>query len=105
MIQKIHKNYIRTNTNVIITNTFSADRTVLADSGHENDFEQINRRAVEAAIRTQATTGTETLITKSIKSLPTTSDMTFHDRKLSPKQLFRTFDEQAMLLADAKVDL
>ena len=33
---------IRAGADVIITNTFSAGRTVLADSGHENDYEQIN---------------------------------------------------------------
>jgi S-methylmethionine-dependent homocysteine/selenocysteine methylase len=105
VVQEIHEDYIRAGADVIITNTFSAGRTVLADSGHENDFDQINRRAVTAALRARATTESETLIAGSVGGLPTASDMTFHDRGLSPEQLFRAFNEQAMLLADAGVDL
>jgi S-methylmethionine-dependent homocysteine/selenocysteine methylase len=105
VVQQIHEDYIRAGADVIITNTFSAGRTVLADAGHGDDFERINRRAVAAAREARDATESDALIAGSVGGLPTASDMNFRDRGLSPEQLFETFSEQASVLADSGVDL
>jgi homocysteine S-methyltransferase len=104
-VRGIHEDYIRAGADVIITNTFAAGRTVLEDAGHGAEFEEINRRAVAAALEARDATGSDALIAGSIGGLPTASDMNFRDRGLSPEQLLETFSEQASVLAGSGVDL
>ncbi len=48
-VTEVHLNYLKAGSDIIQTNTFSANILKLKQSGHENDIEIINKNAVKAA--------------------------------------------------------
>src|ERR1700730_12497971 len=51
VVQSLHEDYIRAGADVIIANTHSTSRAGLEPAGLGNRVEEVNRRAVEAALR------------------------------------------------------
>ncbi len=49
LVRDLHRAYADAGADIILTNTFSANRTKLASLGFEDNFELINRRGVEIA--------------------------------------------------------
>ena len=98
VVEELHRNYIEAGADIILTNTFSANRPKLASLGYEDSLGEINRRAVEIAHR--ASDG-RVLVFGDISStghFPTPmGDMDFEDS-------VRAYQEQADILCEAGVD-
>lgn len=103
VVQAIHEDHIRAGAEVIITNTHSTSRAGLAPAGLGDRVEEVNRKAVEAALMARdAAADRPVAIAGSISSfIPAAMGSADHTdlRNLS------TFREQATILAEAGVDL
>jgi len=51
LLTELHADYIAAGSEVITTNTFASSRLMLAPAGYGEQVEEINRRAVEAALK------------------------------------------------------
>jgi S-methylmethionine-dependent homocysteine/selenocysteine methylase len=103
VVQAIHEDHIRAGAEVIIANTHSTSRAGLAPAGLGDRVEEVNRRAVEAALRARDNAaGRPVAVAGSISSfIPAGMGSDDHtDLRDLP-----TFREQATILADAGVDL
>lgn len=58
VVQDIHEDYIRAGVDIITVNSFSMGRHMLISAGLADDFRQLNRSAVELAIRARDRTAT-----------------------------------------------
>ncbi|RWX51790.1 Homocysteine S-methyltransferase [Candidatus Electrothrix marina] len=58
VVQDIHEDYIRAGVDVITVNSFSMGRHMFISAGLADDFRQLNRSAVELAIRARDRTAT-----------------------------------------------
>ncbi len=102
-VQALHEDYIRAGADVIIANTHSTNRAGLEPAGLGDRVEEINRRAVDAAIRARKVAADRPVaIAGSISSFIPAA-MGSHDT--TDLRSLTTFREQANLLADAGVDL
>jgi S-methylmethionine-dependent homocysteine/selenocysteine methylase len=103
VVQALHEDYIRAGADVIIANTHSTNRAGLEPAGLGDRVEEINRLAVEAALRARdAAADRPVAVAGSISSfIP--SGMGSDDH--TDLRNLTTFREQASILADAGVDL
>ena len=101
--RQVHESYIRAGAEVITANTFATARHVLEDKGMGDDFEMVNRRAVEVAreARDNAAHG-EVLIAGSISS---TMAFDKGHRSAVGDVALRNYRDQADIFADAGADL
>lgn len=102
VLEGIHADYLRAGADVITTNTFGANRFVLAAAGWQDRFSAVNRAAVEAAVRARERVGREAAIAGSISCLPPGFDPA---RYPEPAAERAAYAEQAALLAELGVDL
>ena len=56
LLSEIHGDYIKVGAEVITANTYASSRLMLKPAGYVDRVEEINRRAVEAALRARALT-------------------------------------------------
>lgn len=56
LLSEIHRDYINAGAEVITANTYASSRLMLKPAGYADKLEEINRRAVEAALRARAFT-------------------------------------------------
>jgi methionine synthase I (cobalamin-dependent) len=102
VLLSIHHDYLQAGATILSTNTFMASRHLLEKSGIEN-FEEVNRVAVKLALEARARVAkSEVLIAGCMTTLPPLDQA--HDLPRG-KQIDRNFREQALLLADAGVDV
>jgi S-methylmethionine-dependent homocysteine/selenocysteine methylase len=104
VVREIHADYVRAGADVHVTNTFATSRHVLEAAGLGHCFERFNRRAVELcreAIHAVGD-GREQWIAGSISTYAESSD---RSKLPPPAELRESFGAQALLLADAGVDL
>ena len=59
LVREIHQEYIEAGAEIIITNTFSTGRDVLAEGGLENRVAEANKSGIEAAVQARRNAGTE----------------------------------------------
>ncbi len=101
--RQVHESYIRAGAEVITANTFATARHVLEDKGMADDFEIVNRRAVEVAreARDNAAHG-EVLIAGSISST-----MAFDKgyRSAEGDIALQNYRDQAAIFAEAGADI
>ncbi|MCP4600150.1 MAG: radical SAM protein [Proteobacteria bacterium] len=103
VIRNIHEDYIRAGADVIVTNTFSANRYLLEPCGFGDDIEPMNRLAVELAERArQEAAERPVAIAGSISGFMARPD---DPEWLDPKRVRACVREQAEILAEAGVDL
>ena len=50
VLREIHADYLRSGSQVVIANTFATSRYVLAEAGHADRFESLNRNVVRLAV-------------------------------------------------------
>lgn len=102
-VQALHEDYIRAGAEVIIANTHSTSRAALEPAGLGDRVAEINRKAVEAALRARdAAAGRPVAVAGSISSfIPAAMGSEDH----TDLRDLATFREQATILADAGVDL
>ena len=99
IIQDIHEAYIKAGSDVIETNTFGANRLVLAEYGLENMVKQINTAAVEVALKAAAKADRPVWVSGSMgpgSKLPSLGQVDFDT-------LFDVYFEQADALIKAGV--
>ena len=114
MVQRVHEEYIRAGSEVIIANTYAASRAALAPAGLGGHVAEANRSAVRAALRArEAAAARPVAVAGSMSSFsPIDMDAASVDRPhpgpTAGDLRFPTladFREQAGLLADSGVDL
>ena len=109
-VQAVHEAYIRAGADVITTNTYATCRHVLDGAGLGEQTVEINRRAVELAMRARDTAadGREIAIAGSLSSMRAWIPGTLtHDPRYIPEnrdELLENLTEQAETLKDDGVD-
>lgn len=106
----IHGDYIRAGADVITANTYAASRLMLSPAGYGDRVEEINRRAVEAALaaREAAPTGRNVLVAGSLSHMvPVAGGTDKVDPALVPSdgEVLDAFGELAGILKASGVDL
>ncbi|MHB1680050.1 MAG: homocysteine S-methyltransferase family protein [bacterium] len=95
----IHKSYAEAGSEILVANTFGANKIKLAEYGLENKLYEINYNAVKAA---QKASGGSCLIAM---SLAPTGQFIYPVGKLTFKESVELYKEQIKAGLDAKVDL
>lgn len=101
--RRVHESYIRAGAEVITTNTFATARHVLDGKGMADDFEMVNRRAVEVAREARDNAADrEVLVAGSISST-----MAFDQghRSAEGDAARQNYRDQADIFAEAGADL
>jgi 5-methyltetrahydrofolate--homocysteine methyltransferase len=102
VLLSIHRDYLQAGATILSTNTFMASRHLLEQSGIGH-FEEVNRAAVKLALEARARFAeSEVLIAGCMSTFPPFDQA--HDLPRG-KHVDRNFREQALLLADAGVDV
>ena len=110
LLTEIHADYIAAGAEVITANTYASSRLMLTPAGYGDRVEDINRRAVEAALRARdrAPAGAEVVVAGSLSHMvPLTGGTAVVDRDNVPgdAEIAAAFDELARILAAAGCDL
>ncbi len=110
LLTEIHADYIVAGAEVITANTFASSRLMLSRAGFGDRVEEINRRAVEAALRArdQAPGGDGIVVAGSLSHmLPLTEGTAITDPDSVPDDAATAsaFDELAGILARSGCDL
>lgn len=106
ILRSIHEDYIRAGARVVIANTFPASRHVLREAGLEDNFEEINRRAVQIAREAADQAGTAVAVAGSISTTTFSGTGALDYRRLPDES--RAVDyylRHASILAEAGADL
>lgn len=108
ILSEIHRDYIAAGAEVVTANTFATSRVVLAQAGHGDRVEEINRAAVAAALEARETAGSPSVVVAA-----SLSHMVYFasDRESGPEvmpseaEAAEAFAEQAQILKDAGAEL
>ena len=57
VLEKVHLDYIEAGSDIITANTYASSRIMLREAGYEDQFEEINRVAIETALRARDKSG------------------------------------------------
>ena len=101
----VHADYIRAGARVVIANTFSTDRLRLGDAGIADRVEEVNRKAVGAALDARAAVDRPDVVVAGSLSRAAAFTIDGSARRVDRATLLDAYSEQARLLADAGVDL
>ena len=101
----MHADYIRAGASVVIANTFSTDRLRLGDAGLGDRVEEVNRKAVQAALEARRMTERPDVVVAGSLSRAAASVVGGGSRGVGRAALLDVYTEQAGILADAGVDL
>ena len=109
LLTEIHADYIRAGSDVITANTFASSRLMLTPAGYGDRVDEINRRAVDAALRARELVGATNRVCVAgslshmvpVAAGTGTVDAT---RIPSPTQVSDAFFELANILRDSGVD-
>ncbi len=110
LLRQIHEDYIRAGADVVTTNTYASNRSMLEHAGLGERFEAINRRAVEVAREARAHAAGEraVAVAGSISHMmPMVHGHDYRDESAiaDRRTLAAGYRDLADLLADAGVDL
>ncbi len=101
-VADIHREYIEAGAELIITNTFGANRFKLSKHGLEDDVKEINRAGVELAKRIVAASFKDVLIAGDVGPLGV---RIAPYGRVKPEEAREAFAEQIQALAEAGADL
>ncbi len=109
VLEAIHRDYIAAGADVITANTYASSRLMLGPAGFADRFAEINRTAVETALRARDAGGRDTvLVAGSLSHMcPMVGGTGKHDaaRLPSKTEMADAFAELAALLRDEGCDL
>lgn len=110
LLTEIHADYIAAGAEVITANTYASSRLMLSGAGYGERVEEINRRAVEAALRARdrAPGGAEVVVAGSLSHMVPVADGTDKvdpDRLPDDSEIGAAFEELAQVLKDAGCEL
>lgn len=69
VLREIHADYLRSGSQAVIANTFATSRYVLAEAGHADQFESLNRNAVRLAVEARDAVRPSAWVAGSISTL------------------------------------
>jgi methionine synthase / methylenetetrahydrofolate reductase (NADH) len=101
-VAEVHREYIEAGAQLIITNTFGANRFKLTKHGLQEDVREINYKGVELAKRVVAASFKDVLIAGDVGPLGV---RIAPFGRVQPEQAREAFAEQIQALAEAGVDL
>jgi methionine synthase / methylenetetrahydrofolate reductase(NADPH) len=101
-VADIHRAYIEAGAQLVITNTFGANRFKLAKHGLEDQVVEINRAAVDLAKRVVSASFKDVLVAGDVGPLGV---RIAPFGRVQPEQARAAFEEQTRALAEAGVDL
>lgn len=101
-VAEIHRDYIEAGAQLIITNTFGANRFKLSKHGLQDDVIEINRKGVELAKRIVSASFRDVLIAGDVGPLGV---RIAPFGRVQPDEARKAFEEQILALANAGVDL
>ena len=99
VLREIHADYLGAGSRVVIANTFSTSRYVLAEAGHADRFESLNRNAVRLAVEARDKVRPSAWVAGSISTL------NFGVLPTSLQTARRDYRDQAEIMAAAGADL
>lgn len=99
VLWEIHADYLRAGSRVVISNTFATSRYVLAEAGHADQFESLNRDAVRLAVEARDAMQPAAWVAGSISTL------NFGVLPTSLQTARRDYRDQAEIMAAAGADL
>ena len=102
VVRAVHEDYIAAGAEVIIANTFGTARFLLEPAGLGDEFENINRKAVQLAAQARDASGKNIDIAASISNLPPGMNAANYP---DPDLELAGLKELAAILADNGVDL
>lgn len=108
VLTEIHRDYIAAGAEVVTANTFASSRVVLQQAGYGDKVEEINRAAVEAALRARdIAEAPEVVVAGSLSHMVyLASDRVPRPMEMpSEQQAAESFAELAQILKAAGVDL
>lgn len=109
ILRAVHEDYIRAGARIITANTFSSNRNLLEPAGLGDQFETLNRRAVEIALeaRGRATVSDVVVAGSMSHHIPMLHDSDKRDARSLPSaaRAERNFNDMANVLATSGVDL
>jgi len=109
VLEAIHLDYIKAGADVITANTYASSRLMLEPAGFGDQFEEINRSAVETAHRARQASGrVDVLVAGSLSQmLPVVKGSHLTDLALAPSisDMSLAFEELATLHRDEGCDL
>ena len=100
IIRQIHADYIQAGAEIVISNTFATARHVLQDAGAEDQFEHLNRRAVELAREARDAAGADAVLVAG-----GISNWSFTSNRPSLPELRQNIQDEAAIMAAAGADL
>lgn len=105
VVEQAHVDFLTAGADVVIANTFPAGLFALEAAGLGDSFEEVNRRAVHAALqaREQAAHDRPVAVAGSISPMAAGADI--HVAERSRQELLAAYRRQAAVLADAGADL
>ena len=62
VLEKVHLDYIEAGADIITADTYASSRIMLREAGYENQFEEINRVAIETALRARDKSGQKNIL-------------------------------------------
>ncbi len=101
-VAEIHREYIEAGAQIIITNTFGANRYKLSKHGLQDDVREINQKGVELAKRVVAASFKDVLVAGDVGPLGV---RIAPFGRVQPEQAREAFAEQIQALAEAGADL
>ena len=109
LLTQIHLDYINAGSDVITANTFASSRLMLTEAGYGDRVEEINRIAVEAALRARdlAPAGRKIAVAGSLSHMvPISEGAAVSDLSKTPSQgqISEAFFELANILKSSGVD-
>ena len=109
ILRAVHEDYIRAGARIITANTFSTNRNMLEPAGLANQFEILNRRAVEIALEARERAAVSDVVVAGSMShqIPILHDFDERDPDALPSSALaeRNFHDMASVLAASGVDL
>ena len=105
VVKKIHQEYIRAGADVILTNTFGANRVKLSSFNRQNDVMEINKSAVKIAKETIKSVKEPEKKVLLAASVGPTGKILEPYGPLSIKEVYENYKEQVVILKEIGVDL
>ena len=109
VLEAVHRDYIAAGAEIITANTYASSRLMLEPAGFASQLAEINRTAVQAALRARETSGrTGVLVAGSLSHMcPIVKGDSRADlsRAKSKEEMAEAFEELALILRDEGCDL
>ena len=108
VLEQVHLDYIEAGADIITANTYASSRIMLREAGYEDQFEEINRIAIETTLSAREKSGRkDILVAGSLSHMVPVAEGTDRVSKTTPplEIMEEAFEELAMLHKQLGCDL